>query len=179
MSADPDDAERLLRALRGLRSTRSFSDEPVTAADLDRIIDAARWTGSARNRQPWRFVAVIDRVTREHLSVLGAYAAHLAAAPLVLVVLSADDGRTDTEFDVGRVVQAISLAAHALGLGSCPATLYPAANVDAAARLVRAPARWQPRHAVSIGRPAPTTPRGTYAIPTGRLPVDRLLTRLP
>lgn len=176
MSADPEEAGgRLLAALTGLRSTRTFTDEPVAAADLDRIVDAARWTGSARNRQPWRFVAVTDGTTKRHLGNLGAYAGHLAAAPLVLVVLSADDGMSDTEFDVGRVVQSLSLAAQALGFGSCVATLFPAANVAAAATLLGVPAGWRPRHALSIGRPAPLVPRGMLAVPSGRLPVDRLL----
>lgn len=178
MSADPEGAGgRLLAALTGLRSTRTFTDLPVTAADLNRMVDAARWTGSARNRQPWRFVAVTDGTTKRRLGNLGAHAGHLAAAPLVLVVLSADDGMSDTEFDVGRVVQSLSLAAQALGFGSCVATLFPAANVAAAATLLGIPAGWRPRHALSIGRPAPLTPRGLPAVPSGRLPVDRLLVR--
>jgi nitroreductase len=165
----------LLTALAAQRSTRAFTDEPVARADLERIVDAARWTGSARNRQPWRFVAVTDRRTRERLSALGGYAGHLATAPLVLVVLSADDGFADTEFDVGRVVQSVTLAAHALGLATCVATLYPAASVSAAAALVHAGPGWLPRHALSLGRAAPVAPRAPLAIPTGRLPVARLL----
>ncbi len=161
--------------LRSLRSVRAFSQEPVEAADVERIIETARWTGSARNRQPWRFIAVTDQALRERLSRLGPYAHHLAAAPLVLVALSEDNGYSDTEFDAGRVSQTICLAAHALGLGSCLATLHRAANIATAAQTLGVSGLRQPRHAISLGRPAPEPPVGRLAIPSGRLPVTALL----
>ncbi|WP_028932250.1 nitroreductase family protein [Pseudonocardia spinosispora] len=167
--------EERLAFLRSPRSVRHFSQLPVPEEYIGRILDAARWTGSARNRQPWRFRAVSDRATRTALSRLGEYAGHLAGAPLVLVVLSEDNGRADTEFDVGRISQTVVLAAHALGLGSCLATLYPPANVDAAARLLRVGSMWLPHHAISIGWPAPNTSTGSSAIPVGRRSVDDLL----
>lgn len=165
--------------MKALRSTRRFLPRPVEADRLEQLIEVARWTGSARNRQPWRFIALADPGRQRRLGELGAYAQHLATAPLVLVLLSEDNGRLDTEFDVGRVSQTIALAAHELGLGSCLATLHPADRVDAAARLLGAPPGWLPRHAMSVGYPAPPALLGPSAVPTGRLAVGELLTRLP
>ncbi|WP_203663810.1 nitroreductase family protein [Actinocatenispora rupis] len=159
--------------------TRLFTADPVPADDVLRMVDAARWTGSARNRQPWRFVAVSDPSLRRTLSTLGAYAQHLAAAPLVLVLVSADDGRTDTEYDLGRVTQSLTLVAATLGYGSCPATLFPAANVATARAVLGVPDGWVPRHALAIGRPRRgARPTGTRAVPAGRLPTEELLTVL-
>ncbi len=37
-------------------SPRSFSDRPVSPADLKTIFEAARWAASSFNEQPWRFL---------------------------------------------------------------------------------------------------------------------------
>lgn len=174
MNASPD-MTSLLEFLASCRSVRHFTSRPVSDEQVEQVLDVARWSGSARNRQPWRFLTVTDKTVQHRLGRLGQYAQHLADAPLVLVLLSAEDGRLDTEFDLGRVAQTISLAAHALGLGSCLATLYPDHNVAEASRLLRVEPGWRPHHAMSIGWPAPPEPGRTPAIPTGRLTVAELI----
>jgi nitroreductase len=158
-----------------LRATRWFTGTPVPEEDVVRVLEAARWTGSARNRQPWRFVVVTDSRLRGELSLLGGYAGHLAGAPVV-VLLAVDHaaGGEDAEFDAGRAAQSLMLAAHRLGLGSCPASFFPADNAERAAWLAGVEAPWKVRTAISLGYPAPA-PRGRSAIPTGRLPLDRLV----
>jgi nitroreductase len=89
------DVSRLI----GQRAGRVFRGEPVSREMLTAIIDAARWTGSARNRQPSRFVAGYDVTTRAGLARLGPYAAHLTAAPVVLVLLSPAEPLRDTAFN--------------------------------------------------------------------------------
>lgn len=37
-------------------SNRAFEDRPVDDADLEALLEAARWAPSAFNAQPWRFV---------------------------------------------------------------------------------------------------------------------------
>ncbi|MFI0464653.1 nitroreductase family protein [Saccharopolyspora sp. 5N102] len=168
MTEDP------LRALASLRATRWFTDEDVDDAALHRILDAARWTGSARNRQPWRFHTVRDAATRDELSRCGAYAVHLRSAPVV-VLLALDHGWADSEFDGGRVAQNIMLAAHLLGLGSCPVTFFPAENAERVTVIAGCSPPWQVRTGIALGHPAPRPP-GTSAIPTGRHPLDVLWT---
>ena len=166
----------VVRALAARPSVRSFDGRPVAPELIDQLVEPARWTGSARNRQPWRFLAVDDAPTLRSLATLGAYAQHVATAPCAIVILSADNGMRDTEFDVGRVAQTLSLAAAALGLGCCLATIYPDDNVTRAAALLRVADGWLPRHVLSIGHPGPR-PTGRRAIPGGRLDPDELLTR--
>ncbi len=155
---------------------RHFLPHPVPRVTIEEIIEVARWTGSARNRQPWRFVAVTDPAIREQLSRLGDYALLLARAPLVLALLSHDDGFADTEFDLGRIAQSICLAAHQRGLGTCLTTLHPDDNVRAAAEPLGAGPGWFPRHAIAVGYTDAENHRTPTAIPVGRLPVRELLT---
>ncbi|MEC3916233.1 nitroreductase family protein [Nocardia sp. CDC160] len=155
---------------------RHFRADPVPREVVEEIIEVARWTGSARNRQPWRFVAVSAPQVRERLSGFGGYALHLANAPLVLVLASHDNGFADTEFDMGRLAQSVCLAAAHHGLGTCVTTFHPANNIHRAADLLALPSDWLPRHAIAMGYPAPTKPTAPTAIPRGRKSVPELLT---
>lgn len=158
-------------------SRRRFAADPVPR-DVERMVDVARRTGSARNRQPWRFVAVTDAAVRRGLAGCGAYAGHLAGAPLVLVLLTRDDGFRDTPFDLGRIAQSLTLAASALGYDSCLATFYPDDKVRAAGRLLDVDAPWRAEHALSVGRPRrDEAAPGTSALPAGGYRVSQLLTR--
>ena len=44
----------------GLRAIRQYRQEPLRKDDLDAILEAARWTGSSKNRQDWAFIVVDD-----------------------------------------------------------------------------------------------------------------------
>src|SRR5215467_11132710 len=46
--------------LRGLRQIRQLKPDPLPQAALDDILEVARWTGSARNIQPWDLVLIHD-----------------------------------------------------------------------------------------------------------------------
>lgn len=46
------------KILTARQSRRAFSDRPVEPEKIERMIEAARWSPSCANRQPWRFVVV-------------------------------------------------------------------------------------------------------------------------
>jgi nitroreductase len=48
--------EGVLPAVLSRWSPRSFSSREVSAADLRKVFEAARWAASAYNEQPWRFL---------------------------------------------------------------------------------------------------------------------------
>jgi nitroreductase len=50
----------LLETMRTLNSVRAFRPDPVPRAVVRQVIEAATWAPSARNAQPWFFVAVDD-----------------------------------------------------------------------------------------------------------------------
>ena len=164
-----------IRSLIAKGAVRSYRDDPVAEETVSQVLEQARWTGSARNRQPWRFVAVYDSDTRDELARLGAYAGHLATAPVVVVVLSPAQRLLDTEFDLGRVAQSITLVAASMGLGSCVVSLYPDENSDRAATLVDSEPGWSARHAIALGYPGAIPTVGRRAVPAGRLATEELL----
>jgi nitroreductase len=109
-------------AIRARRNVRSFTDQPLADTQLDRILEAARRTPSARNRQPWDFVLVTDRPQLQALSKVWVGAAHVAtsAATIALIAPSFDDAREQSieQYDLGQATMSILIAAADLGLGT-------------------------------------------------------------
>ncbi len=62
------DAADLLAAMRTRRSIRRYETRAVPEDVVWRLLEAARWAPSAHNRQPWRFVVLIDPVQRLRLA---------------------------------------------------------------------------------------------------------------
>jgi nitroreductase len=105
-------------AIASRRETRSYSDRPVPEEVQHRIIDAGRVSGSAANRQPWRFVWVTDRERLERLAELVYEPGNVRGCAFAVAVAVA--GKGPTSLDAGRAAQNMLLAAWNEGVGSCP-----------------------------------------------------------
>lgn len=105
-------------AVTSKRDVRRYSGGPVDRAVEERILDAGRLAGSARNRQPTRFV--IPQGAALHAVARAVYGPGnvLGAGLVVALVVSPGGGLVD--FDAGRAAQNMMLAAWADGVGSCP-----------------------------------------------------------
>ena len=99
-------------AIRARRNVRSYRTDPVPAADLDRIAEAAWRSPSASNRQHWDFVVVTDPDQLRALSQVWRGAGHIAgaAAAIAIVVPQADDDRTRLidYYDLGQATYAMA-----------------------------------------------------------------------
>jgi nitroreductase len=163
------------------RACRAFADDPVTDADLARILDAAVHAPSAENKQPWEFVVVRDPDQRAAIGSLMARAwstvgrsfsesrlspglladvdrgatGGIAEAP-VHVVVGADTERglaaTAAE-SVFPAIQNLLLAAGALGLGSALTTIAVGYATELRT-IVGFPDSVLPMAVVPIGHPA-------------------------
>src|SRR5437879_4696063 len=120
--------------LRGLRQIRPLRPEPIPAAALADILDVARWTGSARNIQPWELIVIQDRATLRALGTIdGGKGPHLVNAGAgIALVMSGDLEHPDFDtYDEGRLSERIMLAAAAHDLGSAIGWFKDAAAVEA------------------------------------------------
>src|SRR5688572_11115621 len=105
--------------VRTTRSIRQFRDERLAEEEIRQILEAGRLSGSAKNVQPWHFVAVQDRETLRALSECGGSAGHLAAAALGVALVTPDPfQRLTVPFDLGRAAQNMMLTAWSLNIGS-------------------------------------------------------------
>ena len=144
--------------LRFLRAVRSFRSDPVPREVVDDVLDVARWSGSASNRQPWEFVVVRDRETLESLAQVTGYAAHLSGAPLGIVLVMAGDREEQEAYDEGRLAERIMLAARAHGVGSSIGW-FVGDGRTAAKAILSIPEGRTVRTVISLGYPAEGTRR--------------------
>src|ERR687893_1424619 len=106
------------RFLLSLRAVRQFRGDPVPQEVVDDILEVARLSGSASNRQPWEIVVVRERSTLDALAKVEGYAGHLRGAPLGIVLVMAGQRQEQEAYDEGRLCERIMLAAKAHGVGS-------------------------------------------------------------
>jgi nitroreductase len=128
-------------------SPRAFARRPVEAARLDAVFEAARWSMSASNGQPWRFVyATREDQPQDHARfaalLVDANRRWAEAAPVLGFVLADERGARPGErnrwaqFDTGAAYMALTLQAALLGLhthamaGLHTDQVYPAVGAD-------------------------------------------------
>ena len=142
-------------AIRARRNVRSYRAEPVPAADLDRIAEAAWRSPSASNRQHWDFVVVTDPDQLRALSAVWRGAGHIAgaAAAIAIVVPQAADDRTRLidYYDLGQATYAMMLAAADLGVGAGHSSV---GDQDRAREILGVPAGHDVAFLVGLGYPA-------------------------
>jgi nitroreductase len=112
-------------AVASKREVRRYADRPIPDDVQRRILEAGRVAGSSKNRQPWRFVVLSDRVAVERAAEAVWAADNVLGAALVIGLIVR--GKGPVSFDAGRAAQNMMLAAWNDGVGSCPNGIADAA----------------------------------------------------
>jgi nitroreductase len=105
-------------------SPRAFGDTPVTEDQVLSLLEAARWSPSASNLQPWRFIYALNGTPEFDtlLSLLVPFNegwAKSAGALIFAASVTTFDGERAIpthSFDTGAATFALALQAHKLGL---------------------------------------------------------------
>jgi nitroreductase len=115
----------VLDVLAGRWSPRAFdAQNSIDEAKLATALEAARWTPSANNTQPWRFI-VARRGTALHAQVVDAlmgfnqaWAGNAAVLVVAIAETATADGTPITHalYDLGQAVAHFSVQAHHDGL---------------------------------------------------------------
>jgi nitroreductase len=147
------------------RDTRVYADKPIPPEALQRILQAGRMAGSAKNTQPWRFILLEERARKEELAACGQFAAHMPSAAAVVAIVMPKESR---DFDAGRAAQNMMLAAWAEGITSCPVAMH---DQECAQRVLGVPEGHRVSIVIAFAYP-PTAPRAP-GVP--RVPLDELV----
>jgi nitroreductase len=156
---DAVDARRLTDFLRSLRAVREFKPDPVPDEVVNDILEVARWSGSASNRQFGQIVVVRQRDTLSKLAALPGYAGHLRSAALAMVLVMPGEWPEGETFDEGRLAERIMLAALTHGVGSSIGWFQAQARSEAM-RILGVPKPRVVRTAISLGYPLRPSRRG-------------------
>lgn len=164
----------LMTAIYERRAIRVFEERPVIESEVERLIDAAIQAPSAMDLEPWAFVVIEGKHRLEEysgrakerfllhapvnerihamLTDIGFNIFH--GAPLLFVVCATSDDVQATE-DCSLAAQNLMLAAHAMGLGSCPIGFSrPWLRLPETKKELGIPQEYIPAFPVVVGHPA-------------------------
>ena len=167
-----------LLTIASRRETRRYDDRPIPAEVEHRILDSGRLAGSAKNKQPWRFLVVENDDVRGRLAEAVFEPGNVRGAQLVVAI--AVTGKGPTSFDAGRAAQNMLLAAWGLGVGGSPNGMP---DRDAAGEILGVREGESPAIVLTFGYPA--KPRDASARSVAewserakRRPLDELVERI-
>jgi nitroreductase len=142
-----------MEAIKGRRSIRKYTSRPVDDKTLNTVLEATRQAPSWANTQCWRFIVVRDRQIRNELADTAIDVAKgranrgaeaIRTAPMAIVVCAelrkagyyTKGGKAPVTdkgdwymYDVALAMQNLTLAAHALGLGTVHVGAFDAIKV--------------------------------------------------
>ena len=127
-----------------IKNTRSFrrfdANRKIEEAELLDMIESARCSGSAANRQRIRFALVNDKAVCDKIFENVAFAGYLkewkgpseTERPTAYIVMlcKEDDIDTSLAMDMGIAAQSILLTATEMGLGGCMIRSFKKAEID-------------------------------------------------
>jgi nitroreductase len=119
----------VLEAIKGRRSVRSFTDQPVSEDEVKTLIDAARHAPSAGNIQPWEFIIVKKAEIKRKLTAIALNQSFIEQAPVVIIVC-ANESASGSGYgsrgvklyciqDTAAAIENILLTAYSMELGTC------------------------------------------------------------
>ncbi len=170
-------AREVVEEIRRVRQARLYRPDPVPPEVLDQILEVARWTGSARNTQPWRFVVITDREQLRAISQVRTPINWVADVPLAIALVMDGDNPLSEAYDEGRVTERIMIAARLLGLGGGIAWFGDEAQQAEGKRVLGIPAERFARSVVAVGYPTTTTDHRPNPAQKGRKPLSELVSR--
>lgn len=142
-------------ALLARRQVREYAEAPVERELLDRVLEAARRSPSARNAQRFDLVVLTDPAVKADLADTWQGAQWTPNAPVVIALVAPviDDEwqKLSVEYDLGQVATAILVMATDLGLASGQSSCR---DQDLARSILGLPADRYCSKLLTVGHPA-------------------------
>lgn len=119
-----NESETILDIIKKRRSIRHFNSAKIPDEQMQQILEAGRWAPSGANAQPWRFIVVTKRETLAALAECCYYkvfrSRHVGEAGAAVVICADPDAGSRTyQIDAAIAGTNMTLAATAMGIGSC------------------------------------------------------------
>ena len=169
------DRSSKLEPIRRVSQIRQYSSDPVPDEVVDQLLELARWTGSAKNGQPWRFIVVRDKELLKKIGALRPPINWLAAAPLGIAIVLEGAEPMFGAYDEGRLTERLLTGATMLGYGGGTAWFGGPTQDAEAKRILGIPNDLTARQIVMIGRPKSREDPRPSGPKRGRKPIAELV----
>jgi nitroreductase len=163
------------RELRQVRQARLYKPDPVPPDVLQELLEVARWTGSSRNTQPWKFVVITDKDRLREISQVRPAINWVADAPLAIAIVLNGESDTTEAFDEGRITERLLIGARLLGLGGGTAWFGDESQRAQAKEILGIPPGRAARSVVVLGYPTTTKDHRPNPAQGGRRPLAELV----
>ena len=137
--------------------TRQFEDRAIPEEHLWKILEAARWAPAASNIRLHKYMCVTDGELIRQIQLVSPGIVGTPPAALIAICVDRSLPAFDTVYknyheyiDAGTASENMLLAAHALDIGACPATLDSPGAVHT---LLNLPEDWTIEMFVLLGYP--------------------------
>src|SRR3954468_1862146 len=168
-------AQATTRELRRVRQARLYKPDPIPPDALQELLEIARWTGSSRNTQPWKFVVITDKDQLRRISQVRPAINWVADAPLAIAIILNGESDTTEAFDEGRITERLLIGARLLGLGGGTAWFGDDAQQATAKQILGIPEERTARSVVVLGYPTTTKDHRPNPATAGRRPLAELV----
>jgi hypothetical protein len=169
------DRSSKLEPIRRVSQIRQYSSDPVPDDVVDQLLELARWTGSAKNGQPWRFIVVRDKERLKKIGALRPPISWLAAAPVGIAIVLEGAQPMFGAYDEGRLTERLLTGATMLGYGGGTAWFGGPTQDAEAKKILGIPNDLTARQIVMIGRPKSTKDPRPSGPMRGRKPLSELV----
>jgi nitroreductase len=171
-------ADAVMENIRTRRVVREFTADPLTDIEIRQILTAGRWAATGGNRRIHRFLVIRSAET---IRLVRSVSPGIWTRPTALVLICVDGALASADqvqlerdttvlIDVGAAAMNMMLAAHAIGVGACPATSFSSSGLRTVLGLADGVT---PEFILQLGRPAPV-PRHLRSGVRTRVSVDDL-----
>jgi nitroreductase len=172
-----DDRLARVRSLLSTRQYRLFDEKPIDERDLFALTEVARWSGSSRNSQPWRFLVVRDVGLIRQTGDLGhpqTRSLHTAMAAIAIAMPDEESRAVGYAYDEGRAAERMLIGASMLGIGAGIAWIFAALR-PAVGQLLGVPAGHFVRTIIAVGHPSEEGRARRAAPGMARLPREQVV----
>lgn len=162
----------LMPEILNRHAQKSFTSRNLSPEEVHELLEAARLSPSAKNRQAWRFVAITRKDLLEKVTAACYLADHVRSAPCVIACCTTNldyrmpNGQHSHPVDLGIAGAFIMLQATHMGLGSCAVTTFIEGDIK---QIITMPSLMKVVMLVAVGHPSPDAPAERQ-----RLPFDRI-----
>ena len=168
-------AHEVTAELRKVRQARQYRPDPIPDAVLNELLEIARWTGSARNTQPWHFIVITDKEQLRQISELRTPINWVADVPLAIAIVTNGANAASEVYDEGRVSERLFIGARVLGLGGGTAWFGDEEQQRRAKEILGVSQERAARSVVVLGYPTTTRDHRPNPAASGRKPLSEIV----
>ena len=126
---------QVIDEVRNWVTIKKYTDEKIAPESLERILDAGIRAPSAKNRQPWRFIACTGNSVRSKIMDAAYGQDHVGSAPVIIAACTTNteykmpNGQIAYPIDISMAISFMMIQARAEKLGACVVTTYNEADI--------------------------------------------------